>query len=189
MIEKLQILPGIGRKTAQRLAFFLMKIRESDVKELADAIMEAKTNLVFCNTCYNYTKSQPCTICSNGNRDHGLICVVESPAEILTIERSGRYQGVYHVLHGVLSPLDNIGPDDLRIRELIKRVNDLQINEVIIATNPTSEGEATAIYLSKLLKPSGVKVTRLARGLPMGADLDLADDQTIWNALEGRRDI
>lgn len=189
MIEKLQILPGVGRKTAQRLAFFLMKIKENDVKELADAIIEAKTNLSFCERCFNYTKEQPCSICSNETRDRSLICVVETPAEILTIERTGKYKGIYHVLHGVLSPLDNVGPDDLKIKELLERIRNEEVKEIIIATNPTSEGEATAIYLAKTIKPSGTKITRLARGLPMGADLDLADDQTIWNAIEGRREI
>lgn len=189
MIEKLQILPGIGRKTAQRLAFFLMKIRKSDVKELTEAILEARTNLLFCQQCFNYTREQPCSICADETRNHSLICVVETPAEILTIERTGRYKGVYHVLHGVLSPLDNIGPDDLKIKELLRRIRKGKTEEIIIATNPTSEGEATAIYLAKQIKSVGIKVTRLARGLPMGADLDLADDQTVWNAIDGRRDI
>ncbi|RKX69717.1 recombination protein RecR [candidate division WOR-3 bacterium] len=189
LIERLQILPGVGRKTAQRLAFFLLRIPEEEVRGLVEAILDAKTNLNLCEICFNYTKRQPCSICGDEDRDHSLICVVETPAEILPIERSGRYRGVYHVLHGVLSPMDGIGPEDLRIKELVKRLKDTSVNEVIIATNPTSEGEATAIYLARTLKPLGVKVTRLARGLPMGADLDLADDQTIWNAIEGRREL
>ena len=189
LIERLQILPGVGRKTAQRLAFFLMRLDEDEVRALADSIVSARTNLNQCHICFNYTREKICAICADECRDHTLVCVVESPAEVLTIERSGRYKGVYHVLHGVLSPIDNVGPEDLRIRELVARLRNGAIKEVIIATNPTSEGEATAIYLARNLKPFGVKVTRLARGLPMGADLDLADDQTIWNSIEGRREL
>ncbi len=189
LIEKLQWLPGIGRKTAQRLAFFLQKMDKARVQELADAIVRARTMLRECSTCHNLSEYDPCEICKNGKRDTDRICVVEQPSDVMVIERTSEYRGTYHVLHGVISPIDNVGPDDLRIRVLVERIKTHPVEEVIIATNPTTEGDVTALYIAKLLKPLGVSVTRIARGLPMGSDLDLADTTTLSRALEGRREL
>ena len=189
LIDKLQWLPGIGRKSAQRLAFFLQKMDKASVKELTDAILRARLQLKECSVCHNLGEKDPCEICSNGSRDKDSICVVEQPSDVMVIERTSEYKGLYHVLHGVISPIDNVGLEDLRIKPLIERTKSQTINEVIIATNPTTEGDVTAIYIAKLLKPLGVKVTRIARGLPMGSDLDLADITTLSRALEGRREI
>jgi recombination protein RecR len=189
LIEKLQWLPGIGRKTAQRLAFFLQKMDKTRVQELADAIIRARTMLRECSTCHNLSEHDPCEICKNGKRDTDRICVVEQPSDVMVIERTSEYRGTYHVLHGVISPIDNVGPDDLRIRALVERIKAHPVEELIIATNPTTEGDVTALYIAKLIKPLGVSVTRIARGLPMGSDLDLADTTTLSRALEGRREL
>jgi len=189
LIEKLQWLPGIGRKTAQRLAFFLQKMERSRVEELTRAIVRARTNLKECSQCHNLAEQDPCPICSEQTRDQRLVCVVEQPSDVMVIERTSEYHGVYHVIHGVISPIDNIGPDDLRIQSLVRRLEVRPTDEVIIATNPTTEGDVTAIYIAKLLKPLGMKVTRIARGLPMGSDLDLADTTTLSRAIEGRREL
>lgn len=189
LIEKLQWLPGVGRKTAQRLAFFLQKMDKARVQELADAMVKARTMLRECSTCHNLSENDPCEICRNGKRDTDRICVVEQPSDVMVIERTSEYQGTYHVLHGVISPIDNVGPDDLRIRALVERIKAHAVSEVIIATNPTTEGDVTAFYIAKLLKPFNIMVTRIARGLPMGSDLDLADTTTLSRALEGRREL
>lgn len=189
LIEKLQWLPGIGRKTAQRLAFFLQKMERNQVQQLADAMVKARLGLRECSSCRNLTENDPCQICSNGKRDRDRICVVEQPSDVMVIERTGDFSGLYHVLHGVLSPIDNIGPDDLRIDVLIQRIKAEPVSEVVVATNPTTEGDVTAIYLAKLIKPLGIKVTRIARGLPMGSDLDLADNSTILRAFQGRSEL
>jgi recombination protein RecR len=189
LIEKLQWLPGIGRKTAQRLAFFLQKMEKARVEELTQAIVRARTQLKECSQCHNLSEQNPCPICSESSRDHGMLCVVEQPSDVMVIERTSEYRGLYHVIHGVISPIDNIGPDDLRIQSLVRRLHVDPVDEVIIATNPTTEGDVTAIYIAKLLKPLGIKVTRIARGLPMGSDLDLADTTTLSRAIEGRREL
>ena len=189
LIERLQWLPGIGRKTAQRLAFYLQKMDKVKVQELTDAITRARLHLNECSICHNLAEHNPCEICENVSRDKECICVVEQPSDVMVIERTGEYRGLYHILHGVISPIDNVGPDDLRIQALLERINSQKIDEVIIATNPTTEGDVTAIYIAKLLKHLSIKVTRIARGLPMGSDLDLADITTLTRALEGRREI
>jgi len=189
LIEKLQWLPGVGRKSAQRIAFYLQKMDTIRVQELADAIVKARTKLKECSTCHNLSEREPCEICGDGGREKDRICVVEQPSDVMVIEKTSEYRGVYHVIHGVISPMDNMGPEDLRIDTLVKRLENGNISEVIIATNPTTEGDVTAIYIAKLLKPLGIKVTRIARGLPMGSDLDLADTTTLSKALEGRSEI
>jgi len=189
LIEKLQWLPGVGRKSAQRIAFYLQKMDTTRVQELADAIMRARTKLKECSVCHNLSERQPCEICADNGRERDRICVVEQPSDVMVIEKTSEYRGVYHVIHGVISPMDNMGPEDLRIDTLVKRLENGNISEVIIATNPTTEGDVTAIYIAKLLKPLGVKVTRIARGLPMGSDLDLADTTTLSRALEGRSEL
>jgi recombination protein RecR len=189
LIEKLQWLPGIGRKTAQRLAFYLQKMDKVKVQELTEAIGRARNQLRECSICHNWTEHNPCEICANPGRDKETICVVEQPSDVMVLERTSEFKGLYHILHGVISPIDNVGPDDLRIQPLIKRIESHKITEVIMATNPTTEGDVTAIYIANLLKPLGIKVTRIARGLPMGSDLDLADITTLTRALEGRREI
>lgn len=189
LIEKLQWLPGIGRKTAQRLAFYLQKMEVSRVKELTDAILKARLELKECSICHNLGETNPCEICASSNRNKDQICVVEQPADVMVIEKIGEYHGLYHILHGAISPIDNIGPEDLRINSLIERVKTKNISEVIIATNPTTEGDVTALYIAKLLKPLNIRVTRIARGLPMGSDLGLADGVTILRSFEGRREL
>lgn len=189
LIEKLQWLPGIGRKSAQRIAFYLQKMDTSRVQELTDAIMRARTRLKECSICHNLSERNPCEICSDEGREKDRMCVVEQPSDVMVIEKTSEYRGVYHVVHGVISPIDNIGPEDLRINTLISRLRNGGVAEVIIATNPTTEGDVTAIYLAKLIKPLGIKVTRIARGLPMGSDLDLADTTTLSRALEGRSEL
>ena len=189
LIEKLQWLPGIGRKTAQRLAFYLQKMDKAKVQELTEAIGRARNKLKECSICHNWTEHNPCEICANPGRDKETICVVEQPSDVMVLERTSEFKGLYHILHGVISPIDNVGPDDLRIQPLIKRIESHKITEVIMATNPTTEGDVTAIYIANLLKPLGIKVTRIARGLPMGSDLDLADITTLTRALEGRMEI
>jgi len=189
LIEKLQWLPGIGRKTAQRLAFYLQKMDTVKVKELTDAIMRARTQLRECSICHNLAEQDPCEICRDASRDMEFVCVVEQPSDVMVIEKTSEYKGLYHVLHGAISPIDNVGPDDLRIQSLLRRLKSKSIKEVIIATNPTTEGDVTAMYIAKQIDPSGIKVTRIARGLPTGSDLDLADTTTLTKALEGRREI
>lgn len=189
LIEEFARLPGIGQKTAQRLAFHILDMSKEDAQRFADAIMQAKSTVFTCKVCQNLTDSEICPICSNPNRDPGVICVVADPRDVLAFERTREYNGLYHVLHGVISPMNHIGPDDIRIRELLQRVADTDVREVIIATNPDTEGEATAMYLARLLKPFGVAVTRLAYGIPVGGHLEYIDEVTLMRALEGRREI
>jgi recombination protein RecR len=188
LIEELNRLPGIGPKTAQRLAFYLLRRPREEVYQLADALREARDRVVLCSVCCNLTDVDPCPICSAPDRDRGLICVVEDPRDVAAMERTRQYRGLYHVLQGAISPLDGVGPDDLHIAELLRRL-DGNVREVILATNPDVEGEATALYLVKLLKPLGTKVSRLAHGLPVGTDLEYADELTLARALEGRREV
>jgi recombination protein RecR len=189
LIEALQRLPGIGPKTAQRLTFFLLKRPADEVRELSAALVAVKERIVYCRTCFNVTDEDPCRICADVRRDDHVLCVVEEPNDLLAMERTGEFHGRYHVLLGALSPLDGIGPDDIKVRELLARLDAGGVNEVILATNPNVEGEATALYLAKLLRPLGVRVTRIARGLPVGGDLEYADQVTLSKALEGRREI
>ena len=186
LIEEFARLPGIGQKTAQRLAFYVLDMPKEDAQRFADAIMQAKNTVFTCKICQNLTDSEICPICSNPNRDPSVICVV---ADVLAFERTREFNGLYHVLHGVISPMNHVGPDDIRIRELLQRVADTDVREVIIATNPDTEGEATAMYLARLLKPFGVTVTRLAYGIPVGGHLEYIDEVTLMRALEGRRQI
>ena len=189
LIEELGKLPGIGPKTAARLAYYLLRTPEAEARSLAEAIVSVKENTVLCSVCQNITDSDPCAICSNEERDHSIVCVVKEPLDILALERTARYKGTYHVLHGVLCPMDGIGPDDLKIRELLERIRAGSVEEVILATNPNLEGEATAMYIQKLLSPLGLRLTRLARGLPVGGDLEYADEVTLTHALESRQEI
>ena len=189
LIDKFATLPGIGRKTAQRLAFFILSLQDDEALSFADAITEAKKNVNCCSECLNLTDRELCAICSSERRDAGIICVVSDPKGVLAIERSHEYSGRYHVLHGVISPMNCVGPDDIRIKELIARVSDGRVEEVIMATNPDVEGETTARYISRLLQPFEVKVTRLAYGIPVGSSLEFADDATLMRALEGRLEM
>jgi recombination protein RecR len=189
LIEALQRLPGIGPKTAQRLTFFMLKRPIDEVRELADSLLAVKERIVSCSTCFNVTEQDPCRICSDPARDTGLLCVVEEPNDLLAMERTGEFKGRYHVLLGALSPLEGIGPDDIKVRELLARLDAGGTSEVILATNPNVEGEATALYLAKLMRPLGVRITRIARGLPVGGDLEYADQVTLSKALEGRREV
>ena len=189
LISALHRLPGIGPKSAQRLAFHILKSSKAEANELAQAILAAKENMKSCSVCGNITDSDPCLICDDSTRDGSTICVVEQPQDIFIFEKMGEYKGTYHVLMGALSPLDGVGPDDLKIKELVRRIEQDKIKEVIIATNPNVEGEATAAYLSKLIRPLGVKMTQLAQGMPMGSDLEYADEVTLAKALEGRREV
>lgn len=189
LIDELGKLPTIGPKTAQRLAFYMLSMNQADAQALAQAILEAKRLIRYCSVCGNITDVDPCAICTSDRRNHAVICVVEDPRDIAAMERTREFAGVYHVLQGAISPLDGIGPDDLRIGELLRRVADGTVQEVIVATNPRVEGEATALYLSRVLKPLGVRVTRIAHGLPVGGDLEYADEVTLARALEGRREL
>lgn len=189
LIEHFRALPGIGQKTAVRLAYHVLDMDPAAAKSLAGAILEAKEKIGYCSTCFNLSDRNPCAICSDEKRDHSVICVVEQPQDVAAMERMHEYKGVYHVLHGALSPLEGVGPDDLRIKELLTRLYDTSVQEIIMATNPNVEGEATAMYLAKLLKPSGIKVTRIAHGLPIGGDLEYADEITLAKAMENRREI
>lgn len=189
LAEQFAKLPGIGMKTAQRLAFFVMSMTDDEAKQFADAIIKAHSTVHSCKICQNLTDKDVCPICSDASRDSGTICVVEGPKDVTAFERTKEYRGVYHVLHGLISPIDNITPDKLRIKELLARISEGGVKEVIMATNPTVEGEATAMYISRLLKPLGVKVTRLAFGLPVGAILEYADEVTLFKALENRNEI
>ena len=189
LIEEFHRLPGIGPKTAQRLTYYLIRMPQDEARALAEAILAVKEKIVLCSTCQNITDSDPCIICSGDGRDRTKICVVAEPLDILPLERTREYEGLYHVLHGVISPMEGIGPDDLKIKELLSRLQDGVVTEVILATNPNLEGEATAMYLQRLISPLGIKVTRLARGLPFGADLEYADEVTLTRALENRQEI
>ena len=188
LIEELQRLPGIGPRSAQRLTYHLLRAPQEEASSLADAILAIKEKIVLCSQCQNVTEVDPCALCRNEARERDRICVVEEPLDILALERTGGYKGLYHVLHGTISPMDGIGPEDLKIRELLERLRDGEVQEIILATNPNLEGEATAMYLQGLLKPLGVRVTRLARGLPFGSDLEYADEVTLMRALEGRQE-
>ena len=189
LIERFASLPGIGRKSAQRLAFHVLSLPDGEAEAFAEAISDAKKNVHTCPVCQNLTDGELCSICANEKRDKTTICVVAEPRDVLSIERSREYDGVYHVLHGVLSPMSHIGPDDIRIAELVSRVAAGGVEEVIMATNPDTEGDTTAMYISRLLKPFEVKVTRLAYGIPVGSNLEFADDATLLRALEGRREM
>ena len=189
LIEEFARLPGIGPKTAQRLTFFILRSPADQARRLAEAITRVKESIISCSICFNITEASPCPICANTQRDHDLICVVEEPLDVLALEKTGVFKGLYHVLHGALSPVEGIGPKDLRIEELVRRVADGHVREVILATNPNYEGEYTASYIAPLLTPHNAKVTRLARGLPIGGDLEYADEETLSRALEGRREM
>lgn len=189
LIEQFEKLPGIGHKTAQRLAFFLMSLPKEEALSFCDAIREAKEKVRTCSVCQNLSSDEVCSLCASKGRDRSVICVVESPKDLLAMENTQEYKGLYHVLHGVISPIDNIGPGDIKIKELITRLGGDEVKEIIIATNPDIEGEATAMYLSRLIKPMGILVTRIAFGLPVGGDLEYADEVTLLRALEGRREI
>jgi recombination protein RecR len=189
LITELANLPGIGRKTAARLAFYILRIPKRDAQELARAIMDVKERIQLCSVCFNLTDRDPCRICSDSRRNSEVICVVEEPNDLMAIEGTGDFNGTYHVLHGTLSPLEGIGPEDIKAKELVERVETGTVREVIMATNPNVEGGATALYLTKMLKPLGVKVTRIASGIPMGGDIEYTDGATLVKALEGRREI
>lgn len=189
LIDEFSKLPGIGRKTAQRLAFHVLSLREDQALSLANAIVDAKRKTKFCSVCFNITDVDPCIFCSNEKRDQSIICVVESSKDVIAIERTREYKGLYHVLHGAISPMDGIGPDDIRLKELISRLSDHAIKEIIVATNPTIEGEATAMYISRIISPLGIDVTRIAHGIPIGGDLEYADEVTLSKSLEGRRKL
>ena len=189
LVEQFAKLPGIGSKSAQRLAFYVLGLPETEAKAFADAILDARKKIHTCACCQNLTDGELCPVCSNPARDRSVVCVVEDPQDVMAFERTREYNGLYHVLHGAISPLDGVGPEQLRIKELMARLGDGVIQEVIMATNPTVEGEATASYISRLLKPMGVKVTRLAYGIPVGSNLEFADDATLQRALEGRVDM
>ena len=189
LIDSFAALPGIGRKSAQRLAFHILSLPAEEAESFASAVLEARRKVHTCPVCQNLTDAELCPVCASDNRDRSLVCVVSEPRDVLSIERSREYRGLYHVLHGALSPMNHIGPDDLRIRELLERVAQGGIEEVIMATNPDTEGDATAMYISRLLRPLGVKVTRLGFGVPVGSNLEYADDATMLKALEGRREM
>lgn len=189
LIEEFEKLPGIGSKTAQRLAFFVLNQPEEKAQRFADAIVSAKKNLRYCSECRNLSDTEVCSVCANRARDHSVICVVESPRDVIQIERTNEFKGVYHVLHGAISPMDNVGPDDITIKELMTRVSGGEVKEIIMATNPNLEGETTAMYISKLLKPFGVSVTRIAHGVPVGGELEFADEVTLSKAIKGRVEI
>lgn len=189
LIEQFQRIPSIGRKTAQRMAFHVLDLSDEQAKEFADAIIDAHTRIHRCSVCHNLTENDLCPICESSNRDHKTVCVVEDPRDVLAMERTREFSGVYHVLHGVISPMNGIGPEQLTIQSLVERAAYGQVTEVIMATNPTIEGDTTAMYISKLLKPFGVTVTRLAYGIPVGADIEYADDVTLMRALSGRSEL
>lgn len=189
LIEEFARLPGIGPKSAQRLAYHVLRAPEDEALALARALGDVKRRIVFCGSCFNITEDDPCALCADDQRDRALLCVVEEPLDVLVVERTGGYRGLYHVLHGALNPIEGVGPDQLRVRELVERVEGGGVAEAIMATNPSLEGEATSMYLQRLLQPLGVRVTRLARGLPSGADLEYLDDLTLARALEGRQEL
>lgn len=187
LIEEFRKMPSVGLKSAERFAYYVLGLDDGAVKSLTDAITDAHEKIHTCSVCCNLTEDEKCNICNNPKRDSSVICVVENPRDITAFERTHEYRGVYHVLHGVMSPMNGIGPNDIRIKELVSRLSDDTVEEVIMATNPTAEGEATAVYISKLLKPMGIKVTRLAYGMPVGSDLEYADEVTLSRALDGRQ--
>ncbi len=189
LIEAFEKLPSIGSKTAARLAFHILDASEEETKEFVQAILDAKQNLKYCSTCYNISDTDPCPICANQNRDHSTICIVEDVRDVVAMERTHEFKGVYHVLHGSISPMNGIGPDEIRIKELLSRLMKGEVKEIILATNPRVEGEATAMYISKLVKPLGIKATRIAHGIPVGGDLEYTDEVTLSKALEGRREV
>lgn len=189
LIEEFRRLPGIGPKSAQRLAFHILNIPREKALPLARAIIDAKENVRFCSICCNITEVDPCGLCTDTRRDRSVICVVEKPSDLASLEKGGTYRGMYHILHGSISPLDGIGPDDVRIKELLARLADNTVSEVVVATNPNTNGEATAMYIREVVKPLGVKVTRIAQGVPVGSDLEFADNSTLAHALEGRREM
>ena len=189
LIKRLARFPGVGEKTASRLALYILRCSKEEAVDLAKSIINVKEKITLCSICYNLTDQNPCNICKDDKRDRKVVCIVEEPGDLMALEGSGEFRGGYHVLHGVISPLDGINPDDIRIRELMERLKGGQIKEVIIATNPTTNGNATALYLSKLIKPRGVKVTRIAQGIPIGGDIEYTDEVTLRKALEGRRDF
>ena len=189
LIDSFSRLPGIGPKTAARLAFYVLRMKEDDVVNFAKALVSVKRNLLYCSVCCNITDTDPCRICSDKNRDRSVICVVQEAKDLVAMERMKEFHGMYHVLQGAISPMEGIGPDDIRVAELLKRLADEEVQELILATNPNIEGEATAMYLSRLVKPFGLKVTRIAHGLPVGGDLEYADEVTLSKALEGRREL
>lgn len=189
LIEAFEKLPSIGNKTAARLAFHMLDASEEETNEFINAIVNAKKNLKYCSVCFNISDTEPCNICSNATRDHSVICVVEDVRDVVAMERTHEFKGVYHVLHGSISPMNGIGPDDIKIKELLARLMNGEVKELILATNPRVEGEATAMYISKLVKPLGVKVTRIAHGIPVGGDLEYTDEVTLGKALEGRREL
>ena len=189
LIDSFSRLPGIGPKTAARLAFFVLRMKEEDVIDFAKALVSVKRNLTYCSVCCNITDTDPCRICGDKSRDPSVICAVQEPKDLVAIERMKDYNGQYHVLHGAISPMEGVGPDDIRIAELVRRLSDERVQELILATNPNIEGEATAMYLSRLVKPFGIRVTRIAHGLPVGGDLEYADEVTLSKALEGRREL
>ena len=190
LIESFEKLPSIGHKTAARLAFYMLDLGDEEINEFVSSIVNAKKNLKYCSKCYNISDTDPCPICANQKRDASIICVVEDVRDIIAMERTHEFKGVYHVLHGSISPMNGVGPDDIKIKELLNRLGESSgVKEIIIATNPRVEGEATAMYLSKLIKPLGIKVTRIAHGIPVGGDLEYTDEVTLSKALEGRREI
>lgn len=189
LIESFEKLPSIGHKTAQRLAFYMLDLSLEEAEEFTNSILNAKKNLHFCSKCFNISDTDPCNICGNVKRDQSIICVVEDVRDVIAMERTHEFKGVYHVLHGSISPMNGVGPDDIKIKELLIRVMDGSVQEVILATNPRVEGEATSMYISKLLKPLGIKTTRIARGIPIGGDLEYTDEITLTKALEGRSEI
>ena len=189
LISEMNRLPGIGGKTAQRLAFHILSMDDKDALALADAIRDAKKSMRYCSICGNLTEEDPCSICSDDTRDPSVICVVESARDVVSMEKIREYHGLYHVLHGAISPMDGVGPEDINLKSLITRLQDERVKELILATNPTIEGEATSMYIARLIKPSGIKVTRIAHGVPVGGDLEYADEVTLLKAMEGRREL
>lgn len=188
LIDEFARMPGVGKRSAARMAFYVLKMTEKEAESLSSAIIQAKHSIRYCSICCNLTDTDPCAICESSKRDRTIICVVENAKDVIALENTHEYKGLYHVLHGVISPMDGMGPEDIRIKELLARISP-EVKEVIVATNPTIEGEATAMYISKLLKPLGVKITRIAHGLPVGGDLEYADEITLTRAMEGRREI
>lgn len=189
LIEQFQKLPGIGQKSAQRMAFHLLKMPLGEVEKFADAMLDAKKTIKYCQICFNMSSNDPCEICSSSKRDKSVICVIAETKDLIAIEKTSEFSGLFHVLQGLISPMDGIGPEDIRIKELLQRAADPEVKEIILALNPTVEGEATSLYLSKILKPFGIKVTRIAFGLPIGGDLEFVDELTLAKALEGRREF
>ncbi|MBN1193507.1 MAG: recombination protein RecR [Coriobacteriia bacterium] len=189
LLEELERLPGIGPKSAQRLAYHILRGEEDSAQRLASAILEVKRSIRFCERCFNFAESEECDICSDGSRDASVICVVEEPRDVVAVERTGEFRGLYHVLQGAISPIDGIGPEQLRVRELVDRLGRESVAEIILATDPDIEGETTALYVSRLIKPLGIRVTRIASGLPVGGDLEYADEVTLGRALEARREM